>query len=274
MFGSFGTSEKEIRKLDLSIRYMVKAVVHGETHSSEKDKKALMDRDLSRFDAIFIEDFDRNYFNRNITLGYALFAIGHLVAAATLGRSYVSKEDFRQKAKREGIPIYEVDAAIYEVYDMVPRWKRVVMLLLSPFGALFFFTILAGVIQWLSIPVPALIGQFIAVLGLLFLFGFLVAFQYFVLIENEVLLDRDEYMAEEVLRVTDENGYESVLVNCGDKHRSGITSLLEEQDWEVDPHPTQSWLGKALILIERIGAALLNPGTTARKIVTKIRNTF
>ena len=255
---------------------MSEALIKGETHLSKRDKRALMEMDLSQFDAVFREGYDNDYFKRDLTALYALFAIGHLVYGATYGRLYFSDEDFEEKAEREGVPYYdEIDTSIYETYEMVRPRKRVLILVLSPVFATFLLGLVSAPFQ-LVIPrvVPGLIPVFtvVATFAVIFLFGFAWALAYFMMIVDEVMYDRDEKMAEEILRISEEEGYESVLVTCGGNHRSGIASYLEEEGWETEEETTESTIGKVLLWTDRLFGAVLNPRTTVKKGYSMIRN--
>lgn len=254
---------------------MSEALVKGETHLSEKDKQSLMELDLSEFDAVFREGHDNDYFERDLDSVYALFAIGSLVYGATYNRLYFSIDDFREKAKREDVPVYdEIDAAIYETYEMVPRWKRVGLLFLSPFFALIGLGLIVQPVNWILeriapniIPLLAYTGVFL----LLIFFGFAWALAYFLLIEGQVMYDRDEEMAEEIIEIVEEQEYEYILVSCGGNHRPGIASYLRSEGWDVEEELTESYIGKGLLWFDRIKAAILNPKETLRTLKSKLR---
>jgi len=257
---------------------MPEALVKGETHLSKRDKRALMEMDLSQFDAVFREGYDNDYFKRDLTALYALFAIGHLVYGATYGRLYFSDEDFEEKAENEGVPYHdEIDTSIYETYEMVRSRKRVLILLLSPVLAAFLLGLASAPFQ-LVVPrvVPSLIPvlTLVATFAVIFLFGFAWALAYFMMIVDEVMYDRDEKMAEEILRISEEEGYESVLVTCGGNHRPGIASYLEQEGWETEEETTDSPIGKVLLWVDRLSGAVMNPIKTVKKGYSKARSIF
>jgi hypothetical protein len=257
---------------------MVEALVKGETHLSKRDKAALMELDLSQFDAVFREGHDKNYFERDIDSLYALFAIGHVVYGTTYGRFYMSTEDFQKKAEDQGIPFYgKIDAPIYETYEMVPRWKRGLLFFFSPIYAAIILGIISAPFQWIAkIAVPRWIPllQVAAVFGLLFIYGFVWALAYFLLIENRVMYDRDECMAEEILQTAEEEGYQSVLVTCGGNHRPGIAEYLREEDWEVEEQTTDSPIGKVLLWKDRIIEMFPSPRKRFNRVASRLRGIF
>ena len=248
---------------------MSEAEIQGETHLSRKDKQTLMQLDLSCFDAVFREGHNADYFERDLTVGYTLFAIGHLLYGATYGRVYTSSEDFEDKVEASDIPFYKVDAEIYETYEMVPRWKRILILLIAPFFSLIILGLFLSPFNWavgyLGLTLPYWVSFIGAILFVLF-FGLAWPLGYFLLLEGEVMSDRDQYMSDEILRISSENGYENVLMSCGDGHRRGISDALEDADWSVEEHPTENWLGRALLLKDRVVAAVLNPKTTFSRL--------
>lgn len=250
---------------------MVKTRIEGETHFSRKDKRALKNLDLSRFDAIFLEDYQTDYFERKLTVGYVFFAIGHLLYGATFGRLYFSHDELRRDARRESIPIHGVDADVDEMFEMVPWWERVVLLPVAPIATLILLGMVLSSLSWLSLSIPVVVVQ--ASLGFLLLlfFGFLWALMYFLLLINEIMADRDEYMANEVMRLVDEGEHQQVLINCGDKHRPGIAKRLEEAGHTVEEYPTRNRLGRAMKLIEDTIAALFHPIRTIGKLVARVR---
>lgn len=256
---------------------MPDALIKGETHLSRKDKQALMDMDLSQFDAVFREGYDTDYFERDITPLYALFGIGHLVYAATYGLLYTSIDEFKQKAREQGLDFHDdIDTAVYDSYEMVSLRKRVLLLLLAPFLAFILIGLASAPFQ-LILPrvVPGLIPvlSVIAAIGLIFVFGFAWALAYFMMIIDEIMYDRDEYMAEEILRITEQEGYDSVLVSCGGNHRPGIASYFEDEGWETEEETTDSPIGKILLWMDRLFGALLNPRKTMRRVYSKVRTT-
>ena len=232
---------------------MPEALIKGETHSSKKDKQSLLNRDFSEYDAVFREGYDKDYFQRDIDSLYALFAIGHIVYGATYGRLYRSSDEFKQHAKQQGLPVHNrIDAAIYETYEMVPRWQRGGLFLLSPFFAGLILGLIAQPAEWLlSRVTPGLLREltFAGVVFTLLCFGFVWALAYFLLIEGRVMYDRDGKMAREVVQIAEANGYESVLISCGGNHRPGIASYLRDEGWDVTEEPTDSLLGKLLNLL-------------------------
>ena len=119
---------------------------------------------------------------------------------------------------------------------------------------------------------PAL--SIIAAIGLFFFFGFAWALAYFMIVIDEIMYDRDEHMAEEIIQITEQRGYDSVLVSCGGNHRKGIASYLEDEGWKTQVESTDSPVGKVLLWIDCLFGALLNPRKTVGKVYSKLQTHF
>lgn len=253
----------------------MKAVVKGETHLSNADKRALMEMDLTQFDAVFREGYDKNYFERNITLPYVLFAIGHLVYGATYGRLYFSLDDFRRLAGELEVGYHDkIDMAIYEHYEYQSRLRRVLLFLISPILALLLVGMLVYPLELvISHTVPALLPilSAVAAIVLLFTLGFVWALAFFMLLVTELTEKRDETMANNIQEIAEQEGYETILVSCGGTHRSGIASRLEAAEWETDQIATDSRLGRVLLWLEYVQRGLLNPRRSLRGLRRKLR---
>lgn len=101
-------------------------------------------------------------------------------------------------------------------------------------------------------------------------FGFAWALAYFLLIESEVMYDRDDVMTENIISIAEEEGYETILVNCGGKHLPGIAATLEHEGWDVDERTTDSWIGKVLMLADKVSAALVHPQQSLQALYSKL----
>ncbi|RDZ48666.1 hypothetical protein C5B91_21870, partial [Haloferax sp. Atlit-10N] len=109
---------------------------------------------------------------------------------------------------------------------------------------------------------------------LMFLDGFAWALAYFLLIENRVMYDRDECMAEEILKTAENEGYQSVLITCGGNHRPGIADYLREEGWQVEERTTDSPIGKVLLWKDRVIERLPSPRKKLNQAASKLRGRF
>lgn len=250
------TPKKEIARAN------EEAVIQGETHFSSNDRQALMELDLSSFHAVFREDSVHHFFERKLTIGYTLFVIGYILYGATFGRFYHSPEDFEKKVRDADIPFYKIDADAPTIYEMTSRKNRIFLIIGSPFIALFttgFLLVgLGRVLNVFGVTLPA----WVSILGgliFLFTFGLVWPLVYFILVIDETMDERDEYMANRILEHSAENGFEHILVSCGDAHRKGISNRLKVHGWVTDPRPTKSRIGRAVSYFDRLSQNLLKP---------------
>jgi len=237
---------------------MVRTIVKGEIHSSRKDKEALVQMDLSQFDAVFQEGYEKSGAEARLSAGLALFRIGRLVMKTTIGRIYYDREDVKEWVRESRTPFHdEIDAPISEHYRLVPRWKRILMLAFSPVVALVVPGLVVGVVQ--SIAPVLIISEIRLAVGLVlaFVLGFLWAMFYFMMVAGEAFEIRDDIMSESIIDTVESQGYSTVLVSCGEKHREGIAGDLREEGWEVEERATSSSLGKLFIIAENFTANIV-----------------
>jgi len=251
----------------------MKAVIKGEVHSSRKDKRALLDIDLSQFDAVFKEGRDNNTFNRDISLVYALFSIGHIVFRATFGKLYVSTDDFEQQVENEGVDFFDdIDTDFEEVYSLISTKKRVLLLFPALIVAALPFGIFLGFVEWVTVrtaPSYLRLVFTVATLALILLFGFAWACAYFQLVLGSVTRARDEYMAENIIEIAEREGYDSIVVSCGDGHCRGISTRLEEKGWETDVRRTENPVGKLAVWKDQSLRKIRHPRRFLRRLYSR-----
>lgn len=251
---------------------MVDAEIQGETHTSRKDMATLMELNLSRFDAVFREGSESDFHARKFTVGYTLFAVASLLYVGTYGRLYIPIDEFQDKVVANGPPFYKIDADVHEIYEMVPRWRRILYLLIAPILALLMIAFVGGFGAWivgLVLEFPEWITIVVGI-ALFLMFGLIWPFSFFQLIIMVTLDERDDYMAKRVLELSEKHGYEAVLISCGDHHRKGIKSKLEKEGWDVEGYGSASWLGKILFILERLTWPINHPIKALKRVVGKI----
>ena len=213
-----------------------KAIVQGEFHVSNKDAKELLDRDTTASDAIFIEGRgDDVHLERSAS--YFLWLIGYLSLEIIYATSrwirltlFRDRWDVREEAASRGLEVEdEIDAELNDVWTLAEGTARsrlyylVLLLMLFtlvwPFFGESTFGIPVGVtsviLAWL-IPLGYSAGVVIVCLGV-----------------DGV---RDEIMANSITEISEKEDYREVLILCGQEHVEGISSLLEEQGWNVDQY--------------------------------------
>lgn len=245
-----------------------KAVIQGEAHFSSKDRQTLMEMDITPFQAVFREGSDHHFFERKLTVGYTLFVVGYILYGATYGRFYRSSEAFEKKVLDADTPFYKIDADAPTIYEMIPRWNRTILLIGAPIFTFFFigFSVvgLSAAFNFLGVSFPV----WASVTGAMFFlltYGLVWPLMFFLLLIGETMDARDEHMANNILRKSDESGYEQVLVSCGDGHRDGLSTRLKNHGWDTDPRPTKSRIGRAIYWLDRLSRVLLNPVHTIKQ---------
>lgn len=216
-----------------------KAVVRGEFHISNVDRKALLNRDLTDFQALYLEGRSNVIRLHKHTNSYILYLIGYffleLIYTTT---SIIHKRllplraiDIEREARNKGLEVNaEIDLEIDEIYENISA--RVVHSSLAIFLIAFFLTFWRAFYEetinlvWVSTAIPYwILPLVIGVLlplgysGLLLIFGG----------EGE----RDEEMVASIDSITEERGHEAVLILVGDAHVELVGDKLKERGWEV-----------------------------------------
>lgn len=241
---------------------MKEAEIKGEVHLSRKDYRELLEFNLDSFDAIFLEDNNGKVFQRKITLPYLLFLIGNIFYGATFGRIYVSKEKLKNRAKELDVPVYDMDTNPTEMYELV-SWKR--RIFLSGLGllcGLLLLVIVVLIIQGLGVYIGIpIFSTYIAAFVLLGSGTLFLGFGVFLLIAGDTVRKRDDFMANSILEEV-EDDYNRILVNCGDDHLDGVSDHLEEEEWDVNLHPSKSILVLPSRIKDQIMRGLFHPKKT------------
>ncbi|MES3516848.1 MAG: hypothetical protein PPP58_04190 [Natronomonas sp.] len=213
------------------------AIVQGEVHAAETDKRALIERDLEEYDAVFVEGRRPTIVVRDLTLGYAVFLAGYVslmwiqAAVGRIGGRFTNRIDLRAEAERRGVAYADrIDADTVAIYGMVPLWARR----------------LAG--GWLVtvLAVTLLVG-----INRLVLVAFVVSLPYLyttICVVAVKLLGggRAGHMAEQITTLAEERSYDRIAVLCGDAHREDVGAALEDRRWSVTTHRSQHPLRRLL----------------------------
>ena len=228
-----------------------KAIVQGEMHASPSDGKNLLRRDTSTANALFIEGRSATILLDSYTHGYILFLLGYL----TLELIYLTSDwlrefvpgggwDVREEAECRGLAIEdEIDAELHEIWTLAEgkiRW------------ILYFLAVTAVAFALLNpfIGSPALgvipVGLTSVIIACLAPLGYSAGIVILALAREGI---RDDIMSKSILETADEEGYEDILVLCGQAHAEGIEQELENAGWDVEridsTHPLStagSWI--------------------------------
>lgn len=220
----------------------MKAVFQGEFHISGTDRELLdahLDADA---EALFVEQREDRVIPDGWSVGYISFLAGALTLYWIQSVLY-DGPDIKEKAK---MPVHdEIDTNLPVLYTRFPDiWKTGS----GVFAILVFFL---GVFVP-RYPIPLIDAPLIASLLFsalakpVFVIASPLLFSFFLIdFEERRLGSRDQDMADEIHRISEENGYENIVVSCGDAHLHRLPDLLEEKGWETDVNESDhSWAAK------------------------------
>ncbi|MEZ3145782.1 hypothetical protein [Halobaculum sp. MBLA0143] len=209
----------------------MKAILQGEVHTSSADRKSLesqLDRDV---DALFVERRADSVSPECWSLGYVVFLTGVFTI-------YWVQEVLRDEPDVEqlsSVPVHdEIDTTIPVLYDRFPRvWIATVGLLSLVALSLALFAPSFG--PPLIEVSPATSAVYTVVVKFVILGGTPVLFSGTLIgLDLRRLGSRDRDMADNIDRIATENGYETVVVSCGERHLEQLSELLEENGWEIE----------------------------------------
>lgn len=214
------------------------ATIQGEFHTSNRDRRRLVKHGLDSYDALFIESSDRQVALEDITPGYGLFLMGYIQYNVGMTvfhglRRFIpllgKRFDLKSKVSEATVVCHDdTDVSLPELYEMVsPEMKT-----LSGIG-------ISGLIVLLYylIDIPDAYG----LVDPRLVFGISLALApclYFALVVRRYSEARDAIIAESILTSAQENGYDRILILCGQDHVYGIEEILESEGWEVKAHDT------------------------------------
>lgn len=216
-----------------------KAVVRGEFHISNVDRKALIDRNLDHFQALYLEGRSDVIRLHKYTNSYILYLIGYFSLELIYITASIIHErllpfwafDIEKEAQNRGLDVEdETDLEIDEIYDNVsPRVIHSSLgIFLIAFILMFWRAFYEETIDLVLVSTPIPYWVFPLIVGILLPLGY-----------SGLLLtfggegERDEEMAASIDSIAEEKGHDGVLVLVGDKHVEPVGNNLEERGWEV-----------------------------------------
>lgn len=225
-----------------------KVLIKGDWHTSSKDVKAILRRDLSEFDGMYIEgrenraDFDDMPEKYIIfLLGYFTLEVGYTIASIFRGVISSSGNDPREELLEQPIFTDEtIDANLDEIFWMASSTTHKAGLAIAVLGFIWGFIAVGMDGTVLAIfPLPQT-GLSIALLSP-FLYTALV-----IIVGVGRDGKRDKYMATETIERASERGHEKIIVFCGDSHVSGISECFEDRGWAVERDYSDYWFRRAI----------------------------
>lgn len=232
------------------------AVVRGEFHISDTDRQALFDRDLSDYEAVYMEGRSNTIQLHENTSSYYLFLLGYftLDLGYSLVRPLQSKlgsdeYNVKKEAIDRGLEFEdEIDLEIHQIYDSYDtkykKWLPHTSILPVIFTGLYSLFIETISVICLSITIPS---WFLTVI-----FAVLTPFIFMsMLMETSSVSDRDERMASQIESKSTDQGHDRILVLVGDKHVNPVSDELEEAGWDVEPERSEHWIPRLSRLLSR-----------------------
>lgn len=246
---------------------MPKAVIRGEIHASRSDQSDLEETAFERYDAVFREQVE-GFSVENLNLQYILYLIGMLEYSYIGRKIYFSPDTFLDVAREKGIPIHTMDAPVYEQSKMMGKGKAMILGILAFYLSFSLFQTMSGFL--LQFAGPSGSSQLFAVfLAALFPVG---AFPllYLLFAVQATIIDRDRYMAQQVREISEENGYDTVFVSCGDCHRPAIKRLLEAEGWTVEMERSKSGAALPSVFLCAVMVAVFSPIRTLKQVFPQL----
>lgn len=220
----------------------MKAIFQGEFHISSADRESLESRLDTDVDALFVEQREDRVSPEKWSIGYFCFLIG----AFTLFWLQAFLDHGPAIKEKTEVPVYDkIDTALPVLY---PRFRRSWILGSGTLSGLVFAAgLLVPIFPFPFIDAPAVASlAFTALVKPIMVIGAPLLFSFFLIfLEERRLGSRDRDMAEEITKISEENGYETVVVSCGDAHLHRLPDLLEEEGWETKINESNhSWIAK------------------------------
>lgn len=202
---------------------MPEAVIKGEVHLSNSDQKQLEELSEQDFDAGFFEGVKDEFPAENYAFTMIPFFTGRLIHKFFGDRFFGSLEETLENLE----DTHFVDCTILEQYEQVGYKKHWLIFLLSIFTGVILFS---GLV---ALPVQKYVSSWAAGFTMLFTFT-AISLLHFVYVAFESLAYRDKFMAENIMEITEEEGYNKVLLNFGGSHSPGIAKILDNNGWDVE----------------------------------------
>lgn len=219
--------------------------IQGEVHGSQKDMRALLSENLEEYDALFVEGRENVIaLDEADSIGFELFTIGLILLRLSAYRMVdllsrlisllIGKKSIEPEAaaNEAGIGYHDnIDRELHEIHQTATRRTRAVAWIVS-----------LTAIAYLSVAILSSEGGTHSNLSLVVVTAAVPILYSGFIIRGVGTEDRsrDEVMTERLNETATENGYERVLLLCGNMHVTGIKDNLEEMGWHVDSRRS-SW---------------------------------
>lgn len=239
----------------------MKAVFRDKFHISSTDRESLESQLDTDVDALFVKQREDRISSEKWSIGYLSFLIGALTLYWLQAFLY-NGPDIKEKTE---VPVHDkIDTDLPVLY---PRFPKSWILGSGIFSSLVLAAgLFVPVYPFPFIDAPAIASlAFTVLVKPLMVIGAPLLFSFFLIfLEERRLGIRDQDMAEEINRISDENGYEIVVVSYGDTHLHQVPGLLEEKvGRQRSTSPTTAGKLKSNVSnysLSRIHGGISNPG--------------
>lgn len=220
----------------------MKAVFQGEFHVSTADREALDSRVSDEVDALFLEQREDTFSPDRWSLGYVWFLAG----AFTIFWVQDRLDDGPDVREQHEVPVHdEIDIPLPELYEQLPDIWKVAAGLIT--GIMFFGGLLVPLYPVPLVDPPfqvtiaySVVVKTLMVTGAPLLYSFILIYA-----EERRLGIRDEAMATAIAEISEDRGYQTIVVSCGDAHLERLPDLLEEKGWETEVNESSHrWAAK------------------------------
>jgi len=209
----------------------MKAIFQGECHISSSDRESLFDQIDEDVDALFVENREDAVSPDDWSFGYLSF----LVSALTFYWLQAFLGSAPQIEDEVDVPVFdEIDTPLPELYSRLPlSWTASAGLFA---GLVFLYGIFTPEMTIPFVSTPSILTSLYTIIGkLLLVVGSLILFSgILIFLEERYMGSRDSDMTRSVTKIATENGYQTVVVSCGDMHLARLPMLFEEEDWDVE----------------------------------------
>jgi hypothetical protein len=197
------------------------AIIQGEVHGLGNDVEELLGRRTDETDMLFVEGRSDSELceAKNLSVGYIFLLIGYLMATR-----FQPAGSLEEKVKKTDLKYDdEIDAELPQIWEIAD--KKVVVSTFLVLLILFY-----------------LFAQHSILLGILWIILSPSVFSAPILVVANG--EREEEMAESIHRESQKQGFEEVLVLCGDSHVLGIKENLESKGWKIDEKRSTCWIAR------------------------------
>lgn len=223
---------------------MAEALVKGEQHNSDKDRRELLRINFSEYDAFFGEHHDEpNDGTPNIAAIVYLTSFKLYKKIAKI--SYHDYSKIRQLCHELGVRFEDnIDLNPYETYNSLSTISKLSILAISLFVAVFSLIVYKLRVEPFLPEILLLKGWYLSDAFATVIFVILIYAMTFGFTEQFGSFKREIHMAEEILSRAEKNDDRSIIVLCGDLHMPVISHILRENGWSVDERPSRTRFSK------------------------------